>query len=117
MEASLQLPGLEDQDVVQPYTAPCPCCGEVVLVVQVDGHEVLVRAEEVVEEFDCPSCAQVANMGHQRHDCSRCSMSGKLGEPLPWRGIKVAADGLATEYAGWREEGEAVHPFHACTEV
>lgn len=76
--------------------------------------EVVVEPEEVLEAFECPSCAQVANRGHERSDCARCGKSGTIGEGLPLRGIAVDAAGCARLFTGGREEGEAVHPFHAC---
>lgn len=113
--ATLQLPGLaEGCEPLEPFRGACPGCGCRVLAVEVDGAEVVVEVAEVLEAFPCPSCAQVARMGHARSECRRCGMSGWIGEPLPLRGVAVDAVGRARRFDGRRFEGEAVHVFHAC---
>lgn len=114
MEAALQLAGLE---VLAPFRGDCPTCGLEVLALELDGLEVVVDVVEVLERFPCPMCAQVAARGHRRKGCSRCGETGWLGEGLPLRGVLLDGDGRARVYVGERDDGEAVHLFHACAEV
>jgi hypothetical protein len=110
--AAQQLTGLEE--ALEPFRGACPSCGRRVLAVEVDGREVVVEVAEVLEAFPCPSCAQVAGMGHERLlRCWRCN-GGWIGEPLPPRGVALDAMGHARLFEGRRSAGEAVHRLHAC---
>lgn len=111
-EQTLQLDGLEPDE---PYRGSCPGCGAEVLALELDGLEVVVDLDEVLEEFVCPACAQVAGRGHVRSDCPRCSKTGYIGEPLPLRGVAVNYDtGTVRLFTGERQEGEAVYVYHGC---
>lgn len=115
---ALQLEGLED--AVDPFRGECPSCGTRVLAVEMQGREVVVEVTELLERFPCPQCAQVEAKGHERSECSRCGLSGWIGDPLPQsrdgRPVAVALDprGWARAFFGARVEGEAIHPFHDC---
>lgn len=115
---ALQLDGLED--AAEPFRGECPGCGDRVLAVTLGGREVVLEVAEVLERHRCPQCAQVEAKGHRRSECSRCGLSGWIGEPLPQssdgRPVAVALDprGWARWFYGARVEGEAVHLLHDC---
>lgn len=86
------------------------------LVVMVQGVDVVAEFDEVLEQFPCPQCSQVAEMGHDRGRCVRCGNAGVVGEPLPVFGVAVDAVGRARYFTGSRVagNGEAVHREHVC---
>lgn len=96
-----------------PFTGTCPVCHDPVLVLEVHGQDVVAEVPEVVERFPCPQCGQVAEMGHRRSRCLRCT-DGHVGEPLPAFGVAVAESGVARYFTGERGDGEAVHREHVC---
>jgi hypothetical protein len=93
----------------------CPRCHADVLVVDVQGTDVVVEPAEVIPEAPCPQCRQVDGRGHARSDCLRCGKSGRIGEPLPLRGVAVNFEsGHGRVFEGEAFESEAVYHFHSC---
>lgn len=98
-----------------PFDAECPVCTEPVLVVEVQGRDVVADAVEVLARFRCPDCSQVAQMGHRRSWCLRCDDTGYVGEALPAFGVALDELGGARWFNGDRGPGEAVHRLHVCS--
>jgi hypothetical protein len=98
----------------EPFDGDCPRCLEPILVVEVARVDVVVERDEVLGQFPCPVCAQVAAKGHRRHRCVRCGDTGVCGVPLPPFGVAVDPEGRARYFTGRRDEGEAVYHEHAC---
>lgn len=97
-----------------PFDGECPACHDPILVVEISGVDVVAELDEVLGEFPCPQCAQVAAKGHKRGVCHRCGGSERVGEPLPPFGVAVAESGSARYFTGRRRTGEAVHREHVC---
>lgn len=104
--------------VAEPVRGCCVVCQSEVLTLTVDGRPVVVEAAEVLPEHPCPSCEQSMARGQGRSECSRCGLSGVIGEPVPLRGVALAEDGSAREYRRRSfRAGEAAHAFHSCAIV
>lgn len=97
-----------------PFDGVCPVCREDVLVVEIDGVDVVAELGEVLEVFRCPVCSQVEAKSHARGRCLRCGNTGRIGEPLPEFGVRVGERGAAAYFHGSRVVGEAVHRVHLC---
>jgi endogenous inhibitor of DNA gyrase (YacG/DUF329 family) len=115
-------------DLAQPFRGQCPICTEDVVVVEIDGHDVVLETMEILETIRCPRCASNVAQGKlggqvearqfgglsRSKPCWRCGNTRQVGEDLPSVGVAVDQAGQARLFTGHRFEGEAIHVPHVC---
>jgi DNA-directed RNA polymerase subunit RPC12/RpoP len=105
----------------RPFRGDCARCGADVVVVWLDGEDVVLEVEEVLPLMRCPRCAHNVAQGHLGNDerkrargCARCGDRRVIGREVPVSGVAMAEDGSVRAFTGQWRRSEAVLVPHEC---
>jgi hypothetical protein len=115
----LWLDWLEWRAFYEPFRGECPACGQDVVVVRMDGEDVVLEVLEVLPAMRCPRCAGNVAQGRLGSDprskpCWRCGDTRVVGQDAPSVGVAVGEAGRARLFTGEWRRGDAVHLLHSC---
>jgi hypothetical protein len=117
---ALWLDWLEWRVFYEPFRGECPACGLDVVVVRMDGQDIVLELVEVLPSMRCPRCAGNVAQGRLGSDprskpCWRCGGTRIVGQDVPSVGVAVSESGGARLFSGEWRKGEAVHVLHVCS--
>lgn len=116
----LWLDWLEWRSFYEPFRGACPACAQDVVVVRLDGHDVVLETAEVLPAMRCPRCASNVAQGKLGLDprakpCWRCGGTRVVGQDVPSVGVALGEGGRARLFTGEWRRGESVHILHSCS--